>query len=214
MEFSAGFGRVFSARRPRVTLRQCTRESARRWGASVAVTMPQPAPTRGFMVGVIGRLVVVAGVITRRDLAARCTIFRGLLGVCNPGGTALRPAMGPHDGAGRSLAPPPNLPLVIQVPTSRRDRREEQGAKKLFPGHRSSNRAYLHDVRHHGPQLSEGPTQNRRNGDAKQGFSSQTTRALREPCARSVAKRILSPSGFRIYSPVAFRGCIWRPGGR
>ena len=34
----------------------------------------------------------------------------------------------------------------------------------MFPGHRSSNRAYLHDVRHHRPQLSEGPTQNRRNG--------------------------------------------------
>ena len=100
VEFSAGFGRVFSARLPRVTLRQCTRESAWRWGTSVVVTTPQPAPTRGFMVGVIGRLVVVAGVITRRDLAARCTIFRGLLGVCNPGGTALRPAMGPHDGAG------------------------------------------------------------------------------------------------------------------
>ena len=100
VEFSAGFGRVFSARLPRVTLRQCTRESAWRWGTSVVVTTPQPAPTRGFMVGVIGRLVVVAGVITRRDLAARCTIFRGLIGVCNHGGTALRPAMGPHDGAG------------------------------------------------------------------------------------------------------------------
>ena len=93
----AGFSRRDAS--VRVTPRQCTRESARRWGASVAVTMPQPAPTRGCTMGVV-RLVVVVRVITRRDLAARCTIFRGLLGVCNPGGTALRPAMGPHDGAG------------------------------------------------------------------------------------------------------------------
>ena len=33
-------------------------------------------------------------------------------------------------------------------------------------GQRVTNRAYLHDVRHHGPQLSDGPAQNRRDGDA------------------------------------------------
>ena len=31
------------------------------------------------------------------------------------------------------------------------------------PGYRASNRAYLHNARHRGPQLSEGPTRNRQN---------------------------------------------------
>ena len=44
-------------------------------------------------------------------------------------------------------------------------------------GHRVINRAYLHDVRHHGPQLSEGPTQNRRNGGANTVFTTATTAA-------------------------------------
>ena len=45
------------------------------------------------------------------------------------------------------------------------------------------------------------------------GFlTTATTRALREPRARSVAKGILFQSGFRIYSPVAFTGAF-RGGG-
>ena len=42
-------------------------------------------------------------------------------------------------------------------------------------GHRVINRAYLHDVRHHGRQLTEGPTQNRRNGGANTVFTAPTT---------------------------------------
>ena len=119
---------------------------------------------------------------------------------------------------GRSLAPPPNLPLVNR--SSDRDAivAREQGAKKLFPGHRSSNRAYLHDVRHHGPQLSEGPTQNRRNGDAKQGFSSHDHASLARAVrafgreTNFVSKRIpnLLPSGFQgVY--LASWGALIRP---
>ena len=88
--------------------------------------------------------------------------------------------------------------------------REEQGLNEWVPGYRASNRAYLHDVRHHGPQLSEGPTQNRQNCDVN--------RVLRHPSVRlsvgraralSVVKRTWSPSRFRIYSPVAFMGAYW-----
>ena len=42
-------------------------------------------------------------------------------------------------------------------------------------GHRVINRAYLHDVRHHRSQLSESPTQNRRNGGANTVFTTPTT---------------------------------------
>ena len=92
------------------------------------------------------------------------------------------------------------------------------GAKKLFPGHRASNRAYLHDVWHHGPQLSEGPTQNRRDGDANRVFHhsdhASLARAVRAFGRETnfVPKRIpnLLPSGFQgVY--LASWGALIRP---
>ena len=69
-------------------------------------------------------------------------------------------------------------------------------------GHRVINRAYLHDVRHHGRQLTEGPTQNRRNGGANTVFTTATTAAAFSQRTRGInlmtsfESIILEPSRF------------------
>ena len=76
--------------------------------------------------------------------------------------------------------------------------------------HRVINRAYLHDVRHHGPQLSEGPTQNRRNGGANTVFTTATTAAACSQRTRGInlmtsfESIILEPSRFDLMTSLLY----------
>ena len=56
---------------------------------------------------------------------------------------------------------------------------EEQGLNEWLLGYHASNRAYLHDATHHGPQLSEGPTRNRQNCDVNSVLRHPSVRRFR-----------------------------------
>ena len=76
-------------------------------------------------------------------------------------------------------------------------------------GHRVINRAYLHDVRHHGPQLSEGPTQNRRNGDAKRVFHHSNHASLARAVRAFGRETNFVPKRIPNLLPSGFQGVYW-----
>ena len=88
--------------------------------------------------------------------------------------------------------------------------REEQGLNEWVPGYRASNRAYLHDVRHHVPQLSEGPTRNRQNYDVNRVLRHRDRATLRWAArGRFQSRSELGLEPIPNLLPSGFQGVYW-----